>query len=251
MQGFTKFAALLLAMPMLAIAARPPAPAPVDFSGSAWVDVDADGKAHVVEVGRLSVLSDVPALAPIVERIQGRLRNAIESWQFVPAMRDGIAVASRTNVSVDMRGTDDGAGGFAVRLRSARTGPGVRSMDMGPLVSVVERAQAEGSVKVDLAYDEAGNISSAEQADSKEFAGRADKVLRRGALAAVKTWHMEPEVVDGHPRAGSGSIVLVFCLETPSCGAIPSSGDDRQHPQEFAATDPAVKLRSAVAGTAL
>ena len=245
-------ALLLLFMPPSAVAATS---TPLEFGATALVDVDATGKAHVVEMQKVSTLEDVPSLAPIVERIKGRLKDAIESWQFVPAMQDGIAVRSQTHVVVQLEGTDDGAGGMAVRVRSAAPGAGMRRMDMSRLQAAVTMAQAEGFVTLDLTYDATGKVVGSELVDSKAlsdagFTGKADKELRRGALAESRTWELDPELVDGHPRSGSGRITLIFCL-SPRCGTTPLPGEEGPDPQQFASNDPAVKLRSNVAGTGL
>lgn len=42
----------------------------LDFDAWATVDVTADGHAHVVEMGKVSKLSDVASLAPIAEQIR-------------------------------------------------------------------------------------------------------------------------------------------------------------------------------------
>lgn len=246
-------AGMLWAIPVLAQAAPPTAP--VALSGSAWVDVDANGKAHVVEMGKLSPLSDVPALAPVVRRIDDRLRAAIESWQFLPATRDGVATASHTHVAVSMEGTDDGAGGMAVRLLSAGTGAGLRDLDMAPLVRAVTLSQTEGLVKLKLAYTADGTVSSAELVESHDFRkgrfiGVAGSALRRQAIAAAGRWRLDPEIVDGVPQAGAGSITLVFCL-TPECLQAPRTDGEGKASPQFASTDPAVRLRTAIAGTAL
>jgi len=254
MQGFIKAVALVFVMPLLAVAAPPPAP--VQFTGSAWVDVDVAGKAHVVEMEKLTKLGDVPKLAPIADGINGRLKEAIESWQFVPAMRDGAAVTTRTHVRIILEASGDGAGGMAVRIRSASTGPGVRSIDRMALQVAATRAQVEGLVRLRLAYDGNGNVLHAEVVGSNEywrgkFAGPADKGLRKEALdTAVRAWHLSPEVVDGVPIAGTGIVTIVFCLST-GCATTPLPGDGSPDPQQFAAIDPAAKLSSNVAGTSL
>lgn len=253
MQGFVRLAALLLVAPLCVAAATPAAP--LKFTGSAWVDVDAAGKPHVVGMEKVSKLGDVPKLAPIAEHINGRLKDAIESWQFVPATRDGVAVPSHTHVLVNMEALDDGAGGMAVRIRSANTGPSLQSFDRAPLILAATRAQAEGMVRLKLAFDAEGKVSAVEVADSKEywkgkFSGLADKWLRKEAVKAAHAWRLSPEVVDGRPIPGTGSVAIVFCLSS-GCGAAPLPSNDSADPREFASTDPAVKLRSNVAGTAL
>ena len=243
---------LLMALPIGAVAKTPTT---LDFAGSAWVDVDATGKAHVVEMEKVSKLGDVPKLAPVVERIKGQLKDAIESWRFLPAVRDGVAVESHTHVRVELEASDDGLGGMAVRIRSAHTGPGVSGVDRTALQLALMRAQAEGLVKLKLAYDGSGKVTGAEVAESMEywhgkFSGQADKALRKGALEAANGWHLAPETVDGHPLPGTGTVTVVFCLSS-DCGVAPLPGDSSREPWQFAATDPAVKLLSKVAGTTL
>ena len=95
----------------------------LDFVGSAWVDVDAKGHGRVEQVDSVTKLDNVPALAPAVARIKEVLKQRIESWEFIPATRDGIAVPSRTYLSVEMEGMDDGKGGLGIRILSAHGGP--------------------------------------------------------------------------------------------------------------------------------
>lgn len=246
-------AGLLLGLPLAAGAVKPISA--LDFSAGAWVDVDSMGKARVVEMGSITRLQDVPKLIPVVDNIKARLRDQIETWQFVPAARDGVPAASRTYVYVALEGVDDGKGGLGVRIRSAATGAELADVNMSGLLIAGNRLQEEGAVTIDVAYDEGGKIVSAVVTDSKtfdghRFTGRAGRHFRKNMLAAAQAWKFIPEQVEGHPKAGSGRVPVHFCL-SEACATARQEAEDAVGDAQFAATDPAVKLRSAVDGTAL
>jgi hypothetical protein len=244
---------LLLASPFASLAEQPSAA--VDIRASAWVEVEPSGKAHVVEMGELTKLGAVAGLASIAENIRQRLRDRIESWEFTPATRAGVAVASSTNVSIALEGVDDGAGGFAVRIRSASTGPKLALKNMGGLTAAGNSAAEEGVVVVDVTYGEDGRVLTASVHDSKTLVGgkfvkRASQDLRKGLMRAAKSWVFMPEQVARHPVAGSGRVPIVFCF-TARCQ---SAWDALQSPESeprYAANEPVATLRSAVTGTTL
>lgn len=244
--------ALLMACSLSAAAENPPAS--LDFSVSARVEVDATGKGHVVDMGKVSKLSAVPSLMPIAQEISQRLRERIETWQFTPAAKDGQTVPSTTNVYVGLTGLDDGHGGLEVRIRNAQTGGELRDMNMPALIMTASTAGAEGFVTVDVEYDATGKVVSASVHESGSFEhGRfvktADHDLRKGVLKAAQRWVFLPEQVAGSPIGGSGLVSVVLCTSDACSNAKVDSGPAGN--AHFAAADPAVKLRSAVAGTAL
>jgi hypothetical protein len=246
-------AGLLLGLPLAGGAVAPIAA--LDFTAGAWVDVDATGKARVIEMGRVTRLEDVSQLGPVVDKIKARLRERIETWQFVPAARDGAPVASRTHVSIWLEGVDDGKGGLGVRVRSATTGAELKDINMIGLQIAGNRVQEEGAVTIDVTYDEGGKVVTTAVADSKffdghRFTGYAGKALRRNMLAAAQAWKFVPEQIDGHPQAGSGRVPIHFCF-SEACAIAREDSKDALGDAQFAAADPAVKLRSAVADTAL
>lgn len=249
-------AALLWAVSSAAFSAVPdPALTSLDFSVNARVEVDASGNGHVVEMGKVTKLSNVPSLEPIAQQIAQRLRERIETWQFTPASKDGQTVPSATNVYVGLTGFDDGHGGLEVRIRYAETGGELRDVNMTALIMTASTAGAEGFVTVDVEYDARGKVVSASVHESGSFEhGRfvntADKDLRKGVLKAAQRWVFLPEQVAGTPIGGSGRVPVVLCTSDACSSAKIDNGPggDEAH---FAAVDPAVKLRSAVAGTAL
>ena len=246
---------LALALPFGVAAAR--ATPSLDFGVSATVDVDADGHARVVDMGKATKLSDVPSLVPVANLIAQRLRERIESWQFIPAMRNGIAARSRTHLSVSMAASDDGHGGMAVTIVSASTGGALQQWDRRALVAALRRAREETFLVADLHYASDGHVIDVAFGDGRrssagKFENRAQRDFRKGIEQVLERWTFEPEIVDGLPIDGHGTMPMRVCLSS-TCSIAKTNRDDSSPGDDlqFASTDPAVKLRSAVAGTAL
>jgi len=254
MRGMQRIAGLMLAAPLVAMAGDAPV-AWVDLHASAWVDVDALGKAHVIEMEKVKGLADVVQSTPIAETIKERLHDRIESWQFNPATRDGVAVVSRTHLHVVMEGFDDGAGNLGVRIRSAATGPDVKDWNDYGLARAGVTAGEEGIVTFYIAYGADGKVTAAEVRESKTFSGgrfvgTASKTLRKGLLAVARRWTFVPEQVAGQPVPGSGVLPIRVCFSGACISATDASSGGKLE-SNFASTVPAVTLGSAVAGTAL
>jgi len=247
---------LALVVPTAASGGEPVPVRAVTLHASASVDVDAAGNARVVEMGAIGELERSAGQSPIARAIEDQLRPRIESWQFAPATEGGIAVPSRTHVHVSMKGVDDGKGRVEVTILSANTGGELKDKRMLDLMIAIEHALAEGRVTVTVDYDASGSVIDARILNGMgfhhgEFRGALDRKLEKGALAAAKKWVFSPEIVNGRPLAGSGDVPIRFCFST-ACRIAAASVDDSSKGQgQFASTDPAVKLRSAVAGTAL
>jgi hypothetical protein len=253
MSAMTLFAGLLLGIPLVAAAAA--APASLEFGASAWVDVDTSGNAHVTEMGKVTDLGDVPKLAPIVDKIKSRLRARIESWQFIPATRNGVVVASKTHVRASLEGFDDGSGGLGIRILSANTGSELKDNNYSGIQAAGQKAGEEGLVTLDITYGEDGKVRTVLVHDSKtfnqgQFGGHASRDLRRGLMEAARAWLLVPEQVAGQPVSGEGRTTIIFCFSTACTSAARSSSDRKIEPL-FTSVDPAVKLRSAVVDTAL
>lgn len=231
------------------------APSSLDFDVSATVDVSADGNAHVVEIGKVSKLSSVPALVPVADQVAQKLRDRIASWQFVPATRDGVAVPSRTHVYVFMRAGDDGRGGLAVTILSASPGAVIRKRPMGELVGALVDFGPDSYVLAEIHYAADGDVIDVEVREQRTLSGgrfvptSADSRLRKGIRNALRRWTFDPEIVDGTPIEGHGLLPMFYC-NSPACDEA-RAGMDAPHGEAFASADSAVKLRTAVAGTAL
>lgn len=227
----------------------------LEFYASTWADVDVSGAAHVDQIDKVSKLEDVPALATAVVHVKDLLKRRIESWQFVPATREGIAVPSRTHVYIRLEGMDDGNGGLGIRIMSASTGPGARNMSPPRYPPDAMRGFREGRVVLLVNYGEDGKVVTVKVEELKEIyrgklGGRGSTEFKDAAVDAAQNWSFQNEIVDGRPKAGQTRVPVAFCL-TDACTQMSDTQPDKPRDGEFAAIDPAVKLRSAVAGTAL
>ena len=113
-----------LAMSWAAHAAKPAEPVQVDFGAGAWVDVDATGKAHVVEMDRFDPVSRTTANPdPLRTIIKARLRERIETWQFQPADQERRRLLrAGPHITCKLSELDDGVGCIRLAHRSAATG---------------------------------------------------------------------------------------------------------------------------------
>ncbi|MFT3898321.1 MAG: hypothetical protein QM719_11625 [Thermomonas sp.] len=257
MRRFVLCLGLLLLWPLAGQAAQP---ASVDFGAGAWVDVDATGKAHVVEMDKLTGFNDDGKPGSIAEIIKARLRERIETWEFTPPTKNGVTVAGKTHVGVALVAEDDGAGGLQLRVKSARTGMEVLQFpSLRPLLS--ELGGASGwwfMVHLDIGPN--GQVVDARMVDSRMFNGR-EFVAQSSRFARnvdqtitklVKQMTFSTEFVDGQPIAGEGDMPIKVCADSPGrCDVVDPEPAAKSDGREFAAVNPAVQLRTTVAGTAL
>ena len=251
MRRFALCLGMLLAWPLAGQAAKPAEPASIEFGAGAWVDVDATGKAHVVEMAKLG-FKDEDKPGSLANAIKTRMQERIETWEFTPPMKDGVAVSGKTHLSVSATAEDDGSGGMRILVKSASTGFLVTNYPLSAMFSN-PASIGEGWFDVHIEFGPDGKVSSATMLDSKVFGGRrfgrkADKSMQRSVLAAVKNFTAEMEWVDGQPVGGSGHLPIRICMSKACASAqIPEARDETG----FVAAPSVVQLRTAVAGTVL
>lgn len=243
--------ALLVAIPCAAYAAKPVS---AQFRAGAWVDVDPSGKGHVVEMDKLEGLKDEGAPGSLTDVIKTRLRERIESWEFSPPTKNGVVVAGRTFLYVSLEASDAGNDSIAIRILGAATGGKLADKKMHELVEAMMRSGSWGRVTVDVEWQDDGSVRSVNIVDSpvkteRRFGDPDTRKLAKAALNVAKTWRFDPEIVDGKPIPGKGSVPIVFCLDG-RCPKADKPGPIGSEPQ-FTALDPAIGLRSAVASTVL
>ena len=259
MRRFVLCLGLLLAWPLATQAAKPAEPTSIEFGAGAWVDVDATGKAHVVEMDRLSQFKDEDKPESIADVIKARLRERIESWEFTPPTKNGVPVSGKTHVSVALTAEDDGAGGLQLKVKSA--GTGMQMLQRPHLFPVLNKMGGYNGwwFNIHLNTDLSGRVVDVQMIDSKGFNGREfvnqpprfTSEINKAALNFVKGITFTPEVVDGEPIAGEGEFPIKICASDSACDKASTDSGEQREGSDFAATDPAVKLRTAVAGTAL
>ena len=216
--------------------------------------MDATGKAHVVEMDKLDRFKDDGEPGSIADVIKSRMRERIESWEFIPPMRHGVAVPGKTHVYISLEAYDGNTGGMAIRILNAVTGGRISEVHMGELIKAMMISGESGRVSIDVAWRNDGSVDSLEVADNStqernRHAQTIGPKLLKAALKIAQTWRFEPEIVEGMPIPGKGRVPIAFCLDG-KCPGEEKSETTIQEPQ-FAALDPAIGLRTAVAGTAL
>jgi len=240
-------------------AATPAEPLSVEFGAGAWVDVDATGKARVVEMDKLDRIQDEDKPGSISSIIKARLRERIESWQFEPPMKNGVAVAGRTHVNMAVVIEDIGSGDMRLRVKRANTGLVISQMpSFVPVMSEMGRATGWTAV-VHLEISPRGHVTDTRLVDFKVFDGKKFVArpgyhdLSRAALGIIRQAEFEMEQVDGQPIAGGGDLPVQMCISgSAACSDATSKGNtDDENRAAFAATNPAIGLRTEVVDTIL
>jgi len=253
MRGIALCLGMLLAWPLATQAAKPAEPTSIDFGAGAWVDVDATGKAHVVEIDQLSEFKDDGKPGSLADIIKQRLRERIEMWEFVPPASNGAAVNGRTHVHVSLEASTADGGGMAIRVLGAATGAKLVKRQMGELIKAMMDYGYVGRVNIDVAWKDDGSVESADSVASsvggKVTSRSVSPKFLKTVLKAVQDWRFDPEIVEGTPIPGKGRVPINFCLS----GECPAEEKTSSNTAEslFTAIDPAIGLRTAVAGTML
>lgn len=253
MRRFALWLGMLLAWPLAGQAAKSAEPTSVEFGAGAWVDVDATGKAHVVEMDQLSQFKDEDKPGSLADIIKSRLRERIETWEFTPPTQGGTTVPGKTHIYVSLEALSSDGGGIAIRVESATTGAKLVNRQMGGLIETMMDYGYAGRVTVDVAWKNDGTVEAANSAaspigDKANPQSIPPKVLK-AVLKVARTWRFDPEIVAGNPIPGHGTVPIAFCWYG-KCPADERSEAKAPEPQ-FTALSPAVNLRTAVAGTAL
>lgn len=240
---------ILLAWPLAGQAAKPSEPASVEFSAGAWVDVDATGKAHVVEMDKLSRFKDDDKPGSLADIVKSRLRERIESWEFQPPSRNGASVTGKTHVYMNVQAYGTDSDGIGLRIKSAYTGMALRKR--ASVMPLIDELGITGRwwLKVHLTVGPDGRVVEARVEDSslfhREGAMKQPSLrLARKVRETLRDFEFDPELVDGQPIAGEGILPIL-------CNTDSIEPDEHEEEADFAAVDPAIQLRTAVAGTVL
>lgn len=256
MHRFVFCLGLLLAWPLAAQTTDPTKPASVEFGAGAWVDVDATGKAHVVEMDKLRRFKDEDKPGSLADAIKERLRERIEAWEFTPPTKNGVAVSGKTHVRMSVEAYVAGPGSIGLRIGSANTGMvWKKRLTLLPLFDELGMSD-DWWLKVHLKVGPEGRVVEARAMDSNMFHGdnprsRDSLRLAKALREAFRDAEFETEWVDGQRIAGEGILPISVCMYGKAC-KVPDEEPGKQGEEEdFAAVNPAVKLITAVAGTVL
>lgn len=229
------FSLLLLSLALPALAATPAA-APrskVEYY-SAHVSVDARGRVTDAEM-----LGDVP------KPIRTLLDQTARKVEFEPARKGGVAVPSRTSLTLKMRFEPDGNGDYLARLEGISGGsaafdkrrrvpfPGIAAgAGYGAGVLALVSIRADG--KVDMANSRIERVAMARNGKAWEDEARRES-FEKAVLRAVSRWTFAVEEVDGQPLATRVLVPVTFCPQA-SCEGWPldvsAPADARPTPQD-------------------
>ena len=256
MRRFVLCLGMLLAWPLAVQAAKPAEPASIEFGAGAWVDVDATGKAHVVEMDKLTRFKDDGEPGSIADIIKSRLRERIETWEFTPPTKNGAAVAGKTHVGMRLQAYVAESGGMGLRIESADTGMALRKRSSWlPLTDELGNSNSWW-VKVYLKVNPDGHVIEARAEDSSLFRGKGavkqdSPRLTKAIWEAFSGYEFDTEWVDGQPIAGEAIQPIMACGSISTCNMASSELNEQDDESALAAVDPAIRLRTAVAGTVL
>lgn len=239
---------LLLVLVPLAAAARDGAPKTRVEYYSAYVSVDAAGR-----VTQAEMLGDLPLA------VRKLLQDTARKVQFEPARKGGVAVPSRTSLTLKMRLEQAGNGDYLARVEEV--GGGSVAFDKrrrvafpriagragyGAAVLVQLSIRADG--KVDMANSRIERVALARNGKAWEDDARRES-FEKAVLRAVANWTFAVEEVDGQPLATRVLVPVTFCPQA-SCEGWPldvfAPADARPAPQD--ADVQLAKPRDAVPG---
>ncbi|MBS0457499.1 MAG: TonB family protein [Proteobacteria bacterium] len=176
---------------------------PIDFSRTARLALDANGKVDSL------VFDDAK---PGFAKVDARLESVIRQWAFVPGSIDGKPMPTQTTLSVKLKATPDGHGDYAVTLLDAQTGAGVVVMSAPtyPMHQLADGNEAVMSLAVTI--DQRG-VPEDIQVDRIDTDGSRQE-FETAAITQMKTWRFRPETVGGHPLTEHLHVPVTFCVST-------------------------------------
>ena len=132
--------------------------------------------------------------------------EAVRSWRFEPATRDGKPVPAAVELSVHFAGDDGTLPAVRARTQAAadRTPPRVVLRTEPELTDAAKRAHITGVVLIEANVDIYGHVTS-----TRVLRGLG-KGLDERAAAAVKRWEFAPATLDGHQVAALINVEVEF-----------------------------------------
>lgn len=209
---------------------------------TAAIDIGANGK-----IESLKWLDQKPALKVVMDAIGPHVRQ----WEFEPGSVNGVPVATHSYLTVRVRLIPDDTGSLSLSVRDAWAG--MRSdkpvMPRYPAVGLREGISAVVTAVVDFDTDGKGTIRALDYTTNAK--ARYKDHFVKAVNEAVAAWKIEPELVGGHPVAGTVRIPFVFCMSWDWCKSHGYGGEGNDEPPSPVALNSAVKLRTKVEGMGL
>ena len=183
-------------------------------------------------------------------KLHDRIASAIRTWRFSTGKVDGIPVATKTTLTVNLQAVPQGNSQYSLHLASAVAGGGYEKIRAPKYPGSAAQLGRQGLVTLRVRYRVDGSVESAEPDGDQ---GGVDDRLIFAARSSVLHWKFAPEVVGGHPIAAEVFVPVCFHLASkspPDCHRKdPKTGLDIGN--SVVALDPAVKLETDVIGRTL
>ena len=172
--------------------------------GIVSLDVSVDSSGYVQNV---TVVRDVPPFTSVVQ-------NAVNGWQYTPAMVDGQGVNGTVRVDVAFNPYNPaGVGLPGESLQAPTGGAGGDFAPAGVLkanyATYPANTVASGTVVLQVHVGSEGKVHGA-------IVVRGKGGLNGAATAAAKTWEFAPAMYKG--KAVSSDVVVVFVFASPQAG---------------------------------
>jgi len=162
-----------------------------------WIVVSADGKVSDARVAR--------SLEPSLDR---QALTTVKTWEFKPAMRDGVPVAVRVSVEVTFR--------LAFRPPDNVVFSAAGKDDIPPqpisapnpeYTQQARRAQLQGTVVLELVVNKKGHVTNVTEIGPKLGLG-----LDGRAMKTVRKWKYHPATSKGEPVGAQIRVRVKFHL---------------------------------------
>ncbi|MBX3689602.1 energy transducer TonB [Dokdonella sp.] len=242
MKSGVMFKMLSVIFAVLSTAALAKEPEPIHIRMAWHISVDAQGQITSIWTGETKLAE-----------VQDRIEREIRSWYFQPGKVNGVPAASESTLRLTLEATPNDGDGYTLKVVKANTGAYYAKIVMPRYPDAFVKSRRQGYVVLKVRYGADGKVLDAALADD---APEVAPAFVQASINAVRNWEFAPEVIGGHPRAGAALVPLCFnpmrgtryprdCTWSRRSDGLKVSGD------EAVALDPAVSLKSDVAGHAL
>jgi hypothetical protein len=212
-------------------------PLKLDFG---WrIDIDTNGRVTQFAADKQPALDRIPQL-------RERLEAAVREWQFRPATLNGKPALANTHLHIAATLVPTGGDNYNIRVDRAGTGGGVEHYARVRYPTAALRDHKTGGVMLRIDYDAEGHVVKAGAADNVV---QANRDLVDASITSAKQWLFKPELVDGHPVAGSVYSPFCYSIGAAKPCDIPVPGrTDSIAEGEFMPLNPVAQLETQVEG---
>jgi hypothetical protein len=197
--------------------------------------------------GRVETLEwKVPDVDP--EKLVATIEPIVRTWEFEPAVVDGVPTTAKTGLNVLVALQANAAGTYDYRVLDARVAPLTKFTPKPwyPIPGIRDNKEAFVDVTLRVAPD---GTTVIEKVDVR--ANGHAKLFEASARETIQSWILEPEVVGGVAVESRVRVPVSYCLaiERSWCEKQRAEGNAPTHSGQPVAIDPRVRLKTDVRGS--